>query len=386
MARRFVIAALIALFSTAAFAAVDDSRASFFTAYLFPNSTFRGTELSKLGAYFFSIDRNTGALTYELNVGSVDNPARAYVVKNGENPTTIFDLVNDPSQFDSNGRSHGVRTISVVSAQDLIAHPSNYSIYVTDTQGRIAARSPALASAFEYEVPISGHVNGSHGELFVTDLRMFAPLQINPGDPLYAMVEYFPSSTASSGAASTFITGTVSRGTISFDDVVATQLHMPGTTGAMRVTSAKPLTVATRTYNDQRASGRGTLGQFVAAQEHSAALTRGALTALSESLSPLTGYRTNVGFFNANEAPVTVTLDLRDNSGTAIGATTVTLGAFEQRQLALPALFPTVRAVEENVSIAFTSTRGVFVYASVIDNQSSDPYYVEAKQDVPASN
>jgi hypothetical protein len=386
MARRFVIAALIALFATAAFAALDESRASFFTAYLFTNATFRGTELTKLGAYFFSIDRNTGALNYELKVGSVDNPARVYVVKNGENPTTIFDLVNDPSQFDSDGRSHGARTISLVSAQDLIDHPSNYSIYVVDTQGRIAARSPALASAFEYEVPISGHVNGSHGELFVTDLRVFAPPLENPRESIYAMVEYFPSSTANAGAASTFITGTVARGTMSFDDVVASQLHMPGTTGAMRVTSSKPLTVATRTYNDQRASGRGTLGQFVAAQERAQALTRGALTALSESLSPLNGYRTNVGFFNANDAASTVTLDLRDSTGNTIGTTSVTLGAFEQRQLSLPVLFPNVRAVEENVSIAFTSTRAVFAYASVIDNQSSDPYYVEAKADAPAVN
>lgn len=382
MARRFALVCLVALLALPALAAVNGSKATFFAGYLFPRGTFP-YDIGKLGAHFITFDRATSSVSWEVRVGSLQDPARLYVVRNGETPVTIVELVNDPAAFDAEGRSHGRRSIGIDPAvlDDIIAHPSNYAIFINDTQGRLAVRA-TLLSAYEYEVPVAGHVNGSHGELFVTDLRMYsnATQLIAKGEQVYAMVEYFPSADANSAAAATFITGGPPRATMSLNDVVQNHLRMGGTTGALRVTSGYPLIVASRTYNDQRSAGKGTLGQFVPAEERGKALVSGAMTALSQSSQPLSGYRTNVGFFNPNEAATTISFELRDESGNSLATATMTAGAFAQKQLPLDQLFKDVRFSQENVSIAFTSSQDVFVYASVVDNESTDPYYVEAEK------
>ena len=94
------------------------------------------------------------------------------------------------------------------------------------------------------------------------------------------------------------------------------------------------------------------------------------------------GFRTNVGFFNPSNQTATVRLELRDATGALVGSNLITLQALSQQQSAIGTFFPTVDLSNAtNLTLTFDSSVGIVVYASVVDNVSTDQIFVFAQED-----
>jgi PKD repeat protein len=97
-----------------------------------------------------------------------------------------------------------------------------------------------------------------------------------------------------------------------------------------------------------------------------------------------TGYRTNIGVVNRSDAPVDVTMTLFDSAGGAFANASFSMAARTFQQLAVGDWFAAVGArTFSDASMRVTSSAGnaLSVYASVVDNITQDPVYIQA---VPA--
>ena len=221
------------------------------------------------------------------------------------------------------------------------------------------------------------------GQTFVTDARVFNP---SYDTPAAALLEYFSQNPPVAGSATASIAVNLPpRGTAVFDDINGVAGFNVAGTGGVRVSSNNKLAVTSRIFNDLRASGKGTIGQFVPAVKFQNALRRGVLPQLSNralDASNLTGYRTNIGFFNPNKEPVNVRLELRDENGVLLGTGSVLLSAYGQVQNGVGGYFTNADVANRpNLTVSFDAAAPVVGYASVVDNVSSDQIFVSAQED-----
>lgn len=87
--------------------------------------------------------------------------------------------------------------------------------------------------------------------------------------------------------------------------------------------------------------------------------------------------RTNFGLVEGSGQPATVELKLLDKNNNQIGITSQSLRGFEFLQRALTDYFPGVSTDDARVEVKVTSPNGkVSAYASVVENQTSDPTLV----------
>ena len=148
--------------------------------------------------------------------------------------------------------------------------------------------------------------------------------------------------------------------------------------GALRLISNEPIAAVARIYNDQRANPAvgGTFGQFSPGQKPEGALQAGALPMLSNR--PATdqqGYRTNVGYFNPWPETIEVTFAGKKPDGSSLGATTLTLPPFANKVESVFSVISSVPAdqrTQEDFFVTFSARKGVFVFASVVDNKTND--------------
>jgi hypothetical protein len=302
-----------------------------------PNSS------SAFGSAFVTIDTTSNTLYWDV-VTSGMSPTLSHIhgqAAAGSNAGVLINFANSAAQF-TNGRTSGSIAIGTLSADNLnalLTNPANFYVNVhsaTFGGGEIRGQ---LVPANEYDIPVAGRVTNGLGQTFVTDVRVFNPSYDTAAT---AQLEYFQAGlTPNTNATQSIPVSIPPRGTAALDDVAgATGLNVPNTIGAIRVTSAEKLAVTSRIYADLRSSGKGTFGQFAAGQPRANALRRGVLPQLSSHTADLTsGFRTNIGFFNPNNGPVTVRLELRDAAGTLTASTLVTLQALSQQQNPLVTYF-----------------------------------------------
>ncbi|MFP5245831.1 MAG: hypothetical protein ACLGH0_03980, partial [Thermoanaerobaculia bacterium] len=151
---------------------------------------------------------------------------------------------------------------------------------------------------------------------------------------------------------------------------LAIEATSAGTTADLRVTSRTFITGATGTY-----------GQAVP-DVQPADLER---TLYITGMQSTSAYRTNVGLVNRGSAPVTAALTLYDSTGKALATKSVALAANSFQQSPLGSYFPAINNTSQAVltmKLVATSQDAVSGYASVIDNLSQDPIYIQA---VPAA-
>lgn len=161
-----------------------------------------------------------------------------------------------------------------------------------------------------------------------------------------------------------------------------TLLHAFGlATGAGAVTidaesagSSAEIRVTSRTFTG---SPTGTYGQSVP-DVRSGQLAR---TLYITGLQSSSRFRTNIGLVNRADAQLTATLTLHSRGGGTIATKNVTLPASSFRQSALWSLFPEVQGASHDVltmKIVANAADAVSAYASVIDNDTQDPIYIQA--------
>jgi hypothetical protein len=346
-----------------------------YAAELRPGNENPPANSTAFGSAFVTLDPINANLTWEVNTVGIANATLSHIHRApaGTNGPVIIDFATSAGQIPG-GRTNGTRSIANLSATDqgnLVTAPAGFYVNVHSSAFPGGEIRGQLTPANEYDVPIAAKVTNGLGQTFATDLRVFNP---SYDTPAVALVEYFATGLlANTNAAKSMVVNIAPRATAVLDDV-ATTLGSPGTTGALRVSSATQLAVTSRTFNALGA-GKGTLGQLISAQPRASALRRGVMPQLSTP-------RTNTGFFNPTNGLVTARLELRDAAGALLGQNIVFLESLTQQQNSIDSYFPGVDLTNAaNATLSFDASAPIFVYTVVNDSASGGSTYVAAQPD-----
>ena len=145
---------------------------------------------------------------------------------------------------------------------------------------------------------------------------------------------------------------------------------------AIEATSAgasAQLRVNSRTFTN---GSVGTYGQSVPDVQSDDVETTSYLTGIQSNAA----YRTNIGLVNRGSTDVGATLTLYDANGSTVGTANVTIPANNFQQSSLVTYFPETagRSYDVLSMRVTTSSNSVIACASIINNTSQDPVYVQA--------
>lgn len=274
--------------------------------------------------------------------------------------------------LDVNTLFAGTTTITADLASQIVANPSGFYVNVHNPEFPGGAVRGQLAGG-EGEgsrtsfLPVIGKVRGQAGTNFVTDLSIIN----NGGAVASVQLAFFPQNGAGNAAPSVTKTVTVAPGEQKvLTDVTLGTLLLEGGLGGLRITSDQNVLVSARVINDLRSEGKGTSGFAFDAEE--TAGTSGTMSFLANDAD----YRTNIGYFNPNAAPVTATFIARRTSdGGVLGSNTVTVPGYamlQQSSFGLIAAVPEASRTQASFYVTWTSDAPLFAYASVTDNKTGD--------------
>jgi len=267
---------------------------------------------------------------------------------------------------------------AVVSSSTSGAKFSTYASVIDNRTGDPVFITPGAGTASAGQslyIPGSAHVNGAGGTQWRTDVEIH-----NPGNTTATYkIELLKRDHANTSSQTK--TYSLSPGhSVRYTDALSTLFGFTGAS-ALRITpSAGTVMVTSRTYNQ---TSKGTFGQFIAAVPVSREIAQGdsvPVVQLSDSASTSSGYRTNIGFVNTTGKTITVKADLYTGSGSKLGTKTVTLRAYEYKQVDRVFRSVTGSTLDNCYAVLKTTTSGgaFLAYASVVDNRSGDPVYVPA--------
>lgn len=219
-------------------------------------------------------------------------------------------------------------------------------------------------------VPAAAHAPGAFGSLWRTDVAV-----VNASGAEACLDAVFVP--AGGGEGLTW-SGRMPPGTRLLSDVLVSLFGIDAearASGAIRLSSDRPLVVSSRTWN---ATTKGTFGAHLAGVPAGRAVTPerpGVLPQLKRGAA----VRTNVGLTNLGTAAVTAAIRLFAANGTSLGSeklVDVPPGALVQ----VDDVFASCGAGDAAIAWARIEARTaggqVFAYASVIDNSTSDPTIV----------
>ncbi|HEV7923688.1 MAG TPA: hypothetical protein VGR02_23110, partial [Thermoanaerobaculia bacterium] len=171
--------------------------------------------------------------------------------------------------------------------------------------------------------------------------------------------------------------------TIALDDIVGTWfgggVAEAGSTGFLEVHTVSPIgdgraLASSRLFN---ATANGSYGQFIAAIPLSRFLSAGGAMDLL-SLAQSSEYRTNFGIVEAAGQNATAALTAFDAAGTKLFEDMLTLMPGQHQQLGAIFAAHGVSSDNARVEVRLASPTGrVFAYASVVDNETGDPSFIE---------
>lgn len=326
------------------------------------------------GTGFAVVTINGTTLTYSVLATNIATPTASHIHRGGAGVAGPV-IIN----FNVATLSGGTVTIPQDLANEIAGNPSGFYVNVHNAdfpngavRGQlVAAVDAGTRTAF---LPVVGKVTGANNTNFVTDLRIIN----HGGAAANVTLDYFSSTAATANV-------TVAPGELKvLDDVVGATLHASGL-GGLRVTSDQPVTITSRVINDLRSTNQGTTGFSVTSSELDDARTSGTISFLSQAspadIAAGAGFRTNLGWFNPNSTPATVTFTARRASdGAALGTSSVTVPALSQSQQAafnVLTAVPEADRVQANFYVTWAATAPLFVYGSVVDNRTGDSVLIE---------
>src|SRR6202171_1408374 len=224
-----------------------------------------------------------------------------------------------------------------------------------------------IAASADYVLPIAGSVNN-----FRTDVRIFNPTSTDS----HLLLTFLPVGNVNNGSA--FFNPPVrltipAKHEAAYNDAISTLFGASGL-GAVYVASDTTLLITARIYAQTAA---GTLGQGYQALNLGNVLTSGVLIQLRAD----SAFRTNIGVMNVQNtfANVTWTLYDKNNNLVSTGPTVVQpYGVIGPTSIPSGFFFNAGTADLSDAYVTFTSDNSIAVYASVIDNVTTDPTYFSA--------
>jgi len=223
--------------------------------------------------------------------------------------------------------------------------------------------------AHEMIIPAGANVVGFGGARWFTDLD----IANNGGMPAMVTIQLLEENQANPNPMSASFM-LAAGAAVRYQDAVGEIFDFEGS-GALRLLFDSPqVSASSRTY---AADDNGSYGQGIPVHGMYDAIgfgETGRLSGLSESGTTTDGFRTNIGVVNATGAEITVDIVLYAHDGMMVGADSVALAAYEQRQLSR--IYP--EAVDVGYASVSTSTPGgsFYAYASVVDNKTADPTFI----------
>lgn len=247
-------------------------------------------------------------------------------------------------------------------------------------------------------IPAAANASGSNNTRWTTELSLFNPQRY----PLRVTMVFLPTGVGS-GERVDF--NVAANATAYADNVLADVFERFGTGSLLIATFAEenptvPNTVVarafvvnTRTFNTGTAGtfGQSIPGTFVGLQDIDLDGISAIVPGVRNSTSSSSGYRTNIGAVNLGRSSVTMRVSVFDAEGRTIVD-------------AIPFLVPPEGHLQDRLPVELS--RGsiefwveddafqndpdrravVFAYASVVDNRSGDPVYIEPVLTAPASS
>jgi len=221
----------------------------------------------------------------------------------------------------------------------------------------------------EAMIPAGANVVGFGGARWFTDLD----IANNGGMPAMVTIQLLAADQANPNPESaSFVLD--AGASVRYRDAFSEIFDFEGA-GALRLLLASPyVSASSRTY---AADEDGSYGQGIPVHMMMQTVgfgEMGRLSGLSESGNTTDGFRTNIGVVNATGAPTMVDVVLYAHSGMVVDTVSVTLAAYEQRQMSR--IY--TEATEVGYAILSTSTPGgvFYAYGSVVDNKTDDPTFI----------
>jgi hypothetical protein len=240
-----------------------------------------------------------------------------------------------------------------------------------------AARADTLTVPAVTSLPV-----GAAASPFFSDVRVFNTSYTAPVG-VTAVYRCFLGPCPAAPPQITFTLGP--RESRPFDDMIQSAFNAPSTAGGVEFSSAgDSIRVTSRLFSP--AAGGGTNGMFVPGLKVSDAHSTSVLTGLANG-----AFRTNIGFYNGNDAGVAATIRLFQGNA-LLGAQTVIVGPRSGTQLnRIFDLFGQAAVVTTNAYAVVDSGNAavpLFAYAAVIDNVTADSSFVSGDLDaaLPAGN
>jgi plastocyanin len=216
---------------------------------------------------------------------------------------------------------------------------------------------------------------------FFSDVRVF---NTSYSTSLNVTASYHCFIACPGGAAPQIAIALAPRQSRAYDDMVAQAFGSPNTAGGIEFDfsgAQDQLVVTSRLYSTTPVP---TVGMFIAGVDSSKAHTTSVITSVRNGGTG-TGFRSNVGFYNPNDAPASVTFQIFDGSAALGDQITRSVGGHTGAQINDVFSVAGASAIAtENASIVATSATAVFAYAAVIDNHTTDPIFVAGAADPPA--
>ena len=268
-------------------------------------------------------------------------------------------------------------TSSLQNPTHVYALPGTYTVTLTATNAVSSSSSTrgvtVVSSAVPYRALVSviTQATGVGGATWRTELTIF-----NAGnDAVTPQLIFFPGAGGQVRTRSIYL---APKQSLTYANALLEIFGLLNSAGALGieadgVTSSPDLRVSSRTFTD--GSG-GSYGQSVNGVMSDELPTSVYLTGLESD----NAFRTNIGLVNRSSAQVGVTLELLDANGTRVGINFVTLAANNFQQSALSTLFPNIAGAQFPVlsmRVTAGSANVVSAYASIVDNRSQDPVYVQ---------
>lgn len=346
-----------------------------------PNSS------TAFGSSLVTFDSVNNTLAFEVNSSGIASPSASHIHRGAAATPgpVIINFATSAAGFQG-GRVTGSGAISALQSSsflpsDLTALASastanGYYVNLHSTAFPAGEIRGQLVPAQEVDIPVAGHVTNGIGQTFISDVRVFNPSFTTPTT---ALVEFFPAgTTANTNASASMAVNLPARGTAVLNDVAGSSgLNVTGL-GAIRISSVANIVATSHIFVN---TPNGSFGQFVPGFSRANALRRGAMPQVSNT-SVATGFRANVGFFNPNQASVTVRVEARDAGGNVVGSNVISLAALSAQLNAIGTYFPGVDVSNAtNLTLSFDASAPIFVFTSEVDNTSGDQFFIGAQPD-----